>query len=363
MTIAIAERLHPFSHEAGMRFLLPLSSFSVQVFPTRLCFDDLKGIVPSFFVDLGFSGPIAQFTAELDLEQGVLRIFGRTQEGYMRYNVRTQADGIWLTVEKIPTEKLICRISPSQTPRLLAQRESVQLFPLLSAVLRIADRERLSLGNHKAQEWAGIGRRRDFKEIFPLWLRLSQWVAETAEEGKGGNYSLLSTCKERVEKKDKEGVLKAFEPFFLSAFDGILVPRLCDTHYQGIPVGEEGEGPVLPLLTEGAKLIRSLFFDIQPQEVAILPCLPADFSCGRIVGVKTPEQMQIDFEWTKKSLRQMRIYSAKGGELRLKLPKGIVSCRAKRGSPVRQKMLVDEEGRLSLSLAPKEMVHLDRFEN
>src|SRR5579871_5182907 len=100
MRITIAERLHPFSHKNGTKFLLPGTSFSVQVFPTRLDFLDLEGRVVPFNVCFEVAGPVRDFTAELDLEHGALRVFGMTRKGYMRYRVFAKKEGIWLIVEK-----------------------------------------------------------------------------------------------------------------------------------------------------------------------------------------------------------------------------------------------------------------------
>ena len=105
MKITIAERLHPFSHEIGTKFLLPKSSWAVEVFPTRLNFCDLEGKGDSFYLCFDFSGPIQGFTAELNLELGGLSVFGMTRKGHMCYRLCAKEDGIWLTMEKVPEEE------------------------------------------------------------------------------------------------------------------------------------------------------------------------------------------------------------------------------------------------------------------
>ena len=63
-----------------------------------------------------------------------------------------------------------------------------------------------------------------------------------------------------IANRERVKLLEVFESFFLASFEGVLVPRLIDTEYQGILPQEEIKGPPLPLLTEGGKLIRSLIF-------------------------------------------------------------------------------------------------------
>ncbi|MGC1878624.1 MAG: glycoside hydrolase family 95-like protein [Rhabdochlamydiaceae bacterium] len=361
MKITIAERLHPFSHKNGTKFLLPQTSFSVQLFPTRLYFTDLEGDLESFFLSFDFTGPVSDFTAELDLERGILRLFGTTREGYVSYLIFAKKEGICLKMEKIPREKVTCRRSFSSEPIELSKGESL-LIPLpFKAFEQMRMEERLSLGGHKAQDWEMICRRFDFKEIFPLWLSLSHWIPLREEEGKGGNYLLLEKCRQRIDQREKEKVIESFQNLFLSAFDGVLVPRLDDTEYQGILPASEQQNlshPPLPLLTKGAHLIRSLFFQEKGGKIGILPCLPPAFHCGRMIGVKT-SNATIDFEWTKKKLRRMRISPFLDGEIDLNLPKGIRSCRVKQRRYGIEKLA---SGVLTLPISGGKVIELDRFE-
>ena len=331
--IKIAERLRPFSHQAGMRFVLPMSSIAVQVFPTRLSFSDLAGKNEPFHYDFAFKGPLKEFTAQLDLEKGHLCVFGFTRAGYMRYFLKAEKDGVVLDVDKPKSQQL--------------------RFPLHMTGCRSETKERLSLGEHKAQVWEDVKRRLDFKEIFPHWFALSQCVP-------GGSIShpLLEACRLMIANRERVKLLEAFESFFLAAFEGVLVPRLVDTEYQGILPQEEIKGSPLPLLTEGGKLIRSLFFQEDQGVLSLLPCLPPEFHCGRMLGVKSSRGDSFDMEWTKKTLRKVRVVSA--GEMTIKLPKGIVSCRMKIGRSLK-KFSVDKDGHVVCPA--KGIVLLDRFEN
>jgi hypothetical protein len=365
LKIKIAERFHPFSHENGTPFLLPNSSFSVQVFPTRLNFIDLDNKLESFFLSFDFVGPLTDFTVELDLEQGLLRVFGVTKRGYMRYLVVAKSDGIWLLVEKIPEEKLLCCRSFPPAQLSLAKGESLLISLPFKNDTFTKNQERLSLGMHKAQEWACIRRRLDFKEIFPLWLALSHWTPLRDVESYSGSYALLEECRQRIEHGEKLKVLKAFKSLFLAAFDGVLVPRLVDAEYQGILPETMPQHPFaspLPLLTEGARLIRSLFVHGEGNLLVILPCLPPEFHSGRMIGVQALKGTIVDFEWTKKSLRRLQIVSLHGIGVVIKLPKGMRSCRVKKGRQVVKKLSIDPQGCVKLSLVPNERIEIDRFE-
>lgn len=360
----IANRLHPFSHQNGTKFLLPCTSFCVQVFPTRLEFTDLEGQEDPFFVALDLIGPIIDFTAELDLEQGVLRVFGTTKKGYMRYLFFASKDGIQLKLEKAPGEQVICRRSTSPALFYLTKGESL-LIPML---LRDADRqksdERLSLGIHKAQNWGFVRSRCDFMEIFPLWLALGRWIPVKDENSMEGNYSLIEECRKNIETRNKAELVESFQNLFLAAFEGVLVPRLIDTEHQGISGHTEIKTRLspLPLLTKAGSLIRSLFIQETEKKIAILPCLPPEFHSGRMTGVQI-DNLSLDFEWSKKALRCLRIVAPSDTEVCLILPKGFRSCRLRhRRRQESKKAAIASDGSLMLSLAPHQPLFLERFE-
>ncbi len=358
MKIAIAERLHPFSHQMGTKFLIPHTSWVVQVYPTRLYFSDLKNKEGAFYLSLDFEGPIQEFTAELNLEQNLLHVFGKTQRGYMRYQLSAKEKGIWLSVEKAPQDKMVARRSSEEM--VFSKSESKLICAAL--IENRNSQERLSLGMHKSQDWDLIRRRLDGKEIFPHWLDLSSMIPHTAIEKAVGNFSLLEACRKKIEQGDKVNVLDAFEKLFLAAFEGVLVPRLVDTDYQGIaPEADvQGSSP-LSILTESGKLIRSLFIQEKGGVVSLLPCLPTPFHSGRFIHVRTSQNALLSLEWSKKALKKVTIAPSESGEMRLELPKGIRSFRMMRGKGKHQVVEVDAQRCARVALDAGKTVHLDRF--
>jgi hypothetical protein len=360
MKISIAQRLHPFSHNAGTQFLVPRTSLAVRVFPTRLDFCDLEGKVEPFFLTLDFLGPIQGFTVGANLEKGFLNVFGMTRKGYMRYQLWVKEGSLFLTMEKTPEERVVCRHSLFPEEEISFQKgESRTICSQLESIAQATPQERLSLGMHKSQDWDLVRRRLDCKEIFPAWLLMASQAP-----GEGifvKDISLLSICKERIAQRERESVLEAFEHLFLTAFEGVLAPRWIDSEYQGIGLQSPPFLSSLPLLIESGRLIRSLFIQENEGEVSLLPCLPPQFHCGRMIQVKTSCGALLDFEWTKKTLKSVFIHAASSGLMSLKLPKGIRSFRLTCGKQVLKKEDVDPEGKAIVSLEAGKTLQLDRL--
>ncbi len=363
MKISIAERSHPFSHLPGTTFVVPHTTWSVQIFPTRLFFTDLANKDSSFFLCLSLLGPVSGFTAQLDLEKGILCVFGKTQKGYIRYHIAANQRGIWLELEKTPEEKLVCSL---MTEKMVLEKGRRVCLVEQEVVSPHLVQERLSLGMHKAQDWDLVRRRLDLKEIFPHWLLMASFVPKVqVDPSCCGNYSLLNICKEKIQQKDKEGIVSAFQNLFLSAFKGVLVPRIWDFDYQGLilePQTQEDSLCPLPVLTESSALIRSVFFQEGNREVHLLPCLPPEFHCGRMVGMQALPFATLDFEWTKKALKASIVHPLITGQIHLKLPKGIRSFRLRKEKST-AKIEVDSKGMAALPLEANRTLRLDRFEH
>ena len=358
MKITIAERLHPFSHHIGTSFLIPKTSWSVQVFPTRLFFFDLDGKAEAFSFTFDFQGPIREFTAELNLERAALYIFGKTQKGYMRYELCYREGAVWLTMEKTPQEMVVCRASTSDGVLVLSKGKSISICAAVKGNNATDSKERLSLGNHKAQDWDLMRRRLDCAEIFPHWFVLSN--LSLPAERPCGDFPLLNACRKKIEQVEKETVLESFENLFLAAFEGVLVPRLKDSDHQGIaPDLEKCSLAPMDLLRESGKLIRALFVQEKEGVTSLLPCLPTPFHSGRMVQVKTSTNALISLEWSKKVLKKVVIDSAVSGEVRLKFPKGTRSFRLVQSGKTIE---VDSAGEALVSVEANKPLHLDRFQ-
>ncbi len=364
----IAQRLNPFFHQFGKAFLLPGSHWKVAVYPTRLIFAEIDAEKRQFHIDLSLRGPLVGFTAELDLDDGILSVWGTSLDGFVRYHLSAKKDGIWIQVEKAPGQKLICANSLSLAEFQIVQQEHL-LIPLASNSSPLESiKETLSLGNHKKQDWDEVKKRLDLVEIFPTWLRLGQMTPHSPSEEKEGMYALLQNCRSLIAEKRTPEIARAFQSLFLAAFEGVCVPRTYDSEYQGIayPV-DNPTMPALPLLTESAALIRSLFLSEHAGVVELLPCILPEFHCGRFMNAKIGDGSLLHFEWTKKFLRTAEIHSPKGDKLIVRLPKEIARFRLQRKAKGQQKSSIepakiDARGSCYFSLQPGDALYLDRFE-
>lgn len=302
MKIKIAEKLRPFSHVAGAACLIPGTCSVIQAFPALVKID--KHEIP-----LSITGPVVDFTLQQDLEKHCVFVFGKAKEGYFRLRITASDSGFDVKGEKGPV--VSSRIDQEV---LFASARSF---------------ERLSLGNHKAQEWDLVQKRSDLKEILPVLFVLGQKIPLIASQPLTGTARLLELPKER------NLIAQGVESFLKAGFSQILVPRLNDDQHQGLVPNELAKGNPFFIIQEGAKMVRSLFFRQNERRLAFLPQLPVPLDSGRMIGLKAPGVGEIDFEWTKKTMRRAILRVSTSGEVLFDLPKEIKSFRV--GKKKRQK--------------------------
>ncbi|HSW86531.1 MAG TPA: hypothetical protein VLG49_03410 [Rhabdochlamydiaceae bacterium] len=346
MRIKIAERLHPFSHTPGVSCIVPNTSVEVEVFPVLLRFKDLDSSMQTEY-KLDLKGPVRNFTVVQDLEKMCVRVFGHFAEGYVRYHIVREEKGLAIVFEKAPGT-LLARQMNIEMPMSI---DRVEVQP-----------ERLSLGIDKKQDWDLVVRRQDLKEIFPIWLRLGQLLGTSKIESSHiGTLSLLDVCEELVAKREKIALLDAFLNVFNAGFRGIMVPRLSDDQFQGLAPEIENSASgafPLPILINGSSLVRSLFFEEDPNSISFLPCLLSNFDCGRFINIQSMHG-EIDMEWSKKMLRRVVIRCKTNRELFLRLQNSIKKFRIRKSQRDRGKVI--ESGK-SILLNENETLLLDRFQ-
>ncbi len=321
MKIKIAERLRPFSLVPGAACVLPGSCSIIQAFPTLLKIGGHDWKMP-------LTGPVEGFTLQQDLEKNCVYLFGRAKEGYFRLRIEASDAGFQITVEKGPLKSAHI---PAEIP--FVSKTSF---------------ERLSLGNHKSQDWEQVQRRSSLEEILPVLFCLGQKTPLIPPQPLTGTARLLELPKER------KLLAPAIESFMKAAFKQILVPRLIDDQHQGLVPEEPAQGNPFFLLTEGAKMVRSLFFNQNERRISFLPNLPIPFDAGRLVGLVAPGIGEFDLEWSKKTLRRVVIRATTPGEVIFELPNEIKTFRVGK----KKKYKRDEP----LLVEPDKTYYLDRFE-
>lgn len=286
--IKIAGRLHPFSHVPKTRCLIPGTEVLVEACPALIRIGGKE-------VVLEIEGPLKNFTVIQDLERGCVTVFSE----HYHFHI-------------LPSCEIVYTKNPHLPP--------------------LANQERLSLGSHKKQEWEGIRRRLDFREIFPVWFRLGSLLKLPKRQEKDeGIFTLIADCGKAILAHQPEKILPAFRKLFLAGFTDLMVPRLQDEECQGIlpfnmPLAKSSP---LYLLTEGAELIRSLIFLSSGNELALLPNLPPEFFAGRMVNLACPPYGELDIEWTKKEIRRLEFRAAQEGELHLHFPSSLKHYRVR----------------------------------
>lgn len=347
MRIAIAERFRPYSHCPGTFVLVPGTTVRLQVFPSMISVCGMSGPLPhrNFSIQLPFLGPVKEFTVQQDLEKGVVRAWGHARQGFFRYAC-SRADslpGIAFFIEKWP-DMLPCPFPKAEGTAILWDKEV----------------ERLSLGSHKAQDWEMVSRRGAMEEIMPLWFRLGQMLPEI-ESSREGVLELLDSLCSAISSNSPETILPSFTPLFLAGFNGLLSPSLNDDFHQGLclkEVGHECRASPLAILTEGAKLIRSLFIREEKHGLAMLPRLPPEFHCGRMTGVKSSFG-ELDFEWSKKLLRRVVLRPAKNCKVDFNFQKSLKSFRFREGNKDKGARLLTDQ---SLEFQAGKLYYLDNFQ-
>lgn len=303
MHIKIPERLRPFSHTPGVCVILPGTSLRLQIFPTLIRVYDLLSTTPQLKenISIPLKGPLKNFTVQLDLEQVDIKVFGEDLNGYFRYRIFAGKDHQSLAF-KIEKGLSNCKIHSSND----------RMIPPFI--------DRLSLGGHKSQDFDKLNYNCDLIEILPIWLRLGQLVEASKTVVYEGTAALLKKCQE----DNKIEVYSSFINLFKTGFEGLLSPRLIDDQHQGFefPVLTQSFSPLI-LLTEGSKIIRSLFFQQTGNDLFILPRLPPQFHCGRYLQIRCEDLGLLDIEWTKKTIRRMVFHAEKNAEIQFHFPKDV----------------------------------------
>lgn len=328
MRITIKTRFTPFSHEAGIRCLIPGTTWEAQVFPTLIQFTNLAGN-STYSLPIARKGPVQGFTVQQDLEKKQIRIFGRAPDGHFCSYIKRKERKLLFDHKELPI-----------TLSLESPPES---------------KERLSLGIHKKQNWQRMMERLDPCELWPFWLYLAHQIPVVQLE-KLGSYCLLAAC----EKASKLDLISLWRSVFLGCFQGILSPRLRDENHLGL----FPESTILPnhspigLLHEGSRLIRSLFFLEQGELIYLLPTLPPECHAGRFLGLQTTIGDRFDLEWSKKTLKKVIIHPVSTHVLSLKLPKGIHYFRLRASLKERGEKIAREE---LIYCKAGQRLFLDRF--
>jgi len=323
MPSQLTNHIRPFSHVPGEMCMLPSSSWKVRAYPTRFELENLGAGGEKILFSLEAQGPIRGFTLMQDLERDFVRVYGTAKEGYFSFRLTAEADGILLLIERCPDAGLPFSFHGKKK---MLKRKETYAFPLSHTQL-VHPCEKIHLGCHKKQDWALVKRRLSLEEILPLWFALGR------KSPKGplhytGTAALFKECETAIQNQDRMLVGSLLLKLFQVGFGGMLTPRLIDTDFQGIlPPQKEAQGSPLVLLSHGADLIRMLFLSAEGDDLEILPCLPVKLHAGRAQNLQVSGHLNLDIEWSKKTVRRLTLRSSKEQTWNLKLQKDLKSYR------------------------------------
>lgn len=279
----------------------------VQAFPALIRLKDLEKDETADFIEipLGLHGLIHEFTVQQDLEKGCVFIWGIAQEGRFRLRLEAAKGQILLWAEKTPSGGI------SIGGRTINANQSIS-WSMSGAFQTEAVRERLSLGSHRSQDWAGVWRRMDLNEILPILFHLSQWTPIVPAGPVPPMMALLD---------------RGWIEFLRAGFGSILVPRLQDPEYQGLLASEPVflGSSAISLINRAKEKIRQLFIEQSPTSVCLLKT--CDFTQGRFVDVQLPDIGSLDLEWAKGSIHRAIIRAEKNTKTHWHFSRSIRSFR------------------------------------
>lgn len=349
MQIQIASQLAPYSHRPGAACLLPGAPYALEVFPAffRIWSYDIHPPAVVAEIELALERPLEQFTVQQDIKNKLIKVWGIAADGPLRLTFKVhENEAIVAVIEKQPQKGLVWRCRPC-TQAALQRLDSLNNEEFVSDTLykgesiciklpekcqRYSAPEKgslLSLGNHKAQEWENICKRKDPKEFIPFWHGLGQlypFAKKIETLPTEGTAELLHRADSAIKEKKGEEALNYLAKFFTAGFSSWLLPRFNDESFQGIvstpfkPEEQQTLSPPLALLGAGALLINKLFIAEEDDKIIFFPALPSSFHCGRLIHVRYGTKALINVEWTKGMLRRVVVSSFAAEKLHLAFP-------------------------------------------
>jgi len=353
--ITVNKPLKPFSHTPGTLCLIPGTKCGIRAYPCKLSFIDLESL-NSGEVTLDIEGPVKNFTCVQDLDKGRIYVFGMERRGYFRFEIFATNEGIELALNRCFKEGIAISVY-EKLIRTLYKQDRMTLDIKVSPIGCFSkDIERLSLGSNKKQDWDLIIRRSDVREIFPIWLKLGILLPE---KNPPEDHPLIRKIEEKIKNKDRVNIESAFLNLFSSNFKGIMCPVRLPQNHLGITDNNPFSFSPFILLQKGAKYIQRLFFKQDGSYMHILPCLPKNLTCGRYINIQCDEVGVLDMEWSKKTVKKLKLHAKADNKICFKLQRGIVSFRVRNSLKDKGKLYKAEE---MVPLQSGKIYFFDRFE-
>jgi hypothetical protein len=326
-----------FTHRPGTMIYLAGSSHAVQVYPAALRIFACRTYGLELVKEVSFPefGPLSDWVVFIDSLHQFIQIQGRSKGGFVRYRVYTTEEGIFLKPStgtiKIANNGILSEIGKSEECSLVKTSCSLPRFPT----------PRLLLGCQKAPNWDRIAEMPSMQEVLPLWYQVSP---PSGDLSLSSSATLFGSIVEAFQKKCTTDFLSAIHTFFRVGIEGFFVPKRHDTLFLGY------KDPILPdelLLSQLhpsiSFIIRSLFIAEEGNSITLLPRLPKELVCGRLVHETLLSGHQIDIEWRKGKVRRVLLHAAHDGVITIKTGAKTASIRSLHPASRKKPFFVGQE--------------------
>ncbi len=300
--IKIAQRLRPYTIEPGVPTIIPSSWMSLILFPGQfsvinLCDGSLLG---SWQITL--PEVIFDFQMINDLESGRIHVRLKGSATFFEYYLTPSAPtSLELFLQRaqgafiLNGKEVPCKV---KVPLLLGE----VITPIKSTPMRI------SFGAHQKLDWRLVGRRMDLLQILPIWILMGLQIPALAGKCTGIGRQLLDQVIQAQKTHERTVLFRHIHALFVAAFDGLMHPQLQDHYHRGWQC-DVGPGSPLLVLQESSQVLMECFVRWDGSHLALLPALPVECHCGRIIHMELSHQVKVEFEWSKKQIRRVHFFN------------------------------------------------------
>lgn len=365
--IEITTKLKPFSHQPGISIPYPALQLVFMIYPTKLKIIDWKENQKVLMtLKFKFKSPCKKFTVFKDLVNQVIEIDCLLEDNFAKIKLHYDPKNrhFVLALDRYKEDYLSFEVSrPNKTAvirRQLTKKKPLVIFNELQIHFPQKP-EMLFLGSHKKQEIEKIFERKSLIEILPLWYLWGQFCPPLAsDEHVEGNLIFLGGLQEKIRKKEHDKILPYLENIFSSSFAPMMIPYLEDFKHWGFFLPKITSSRLSPwlVLSELYSIIRQFFIVCKEPDLYILPHLPPELFCGKLIRIKV-EGLVIYLEWTKKMIHRMIVFCNKNTQMTIHFQNAIKSYRLKTSRTDKGKIF---ENHIEMSFKKNKVYHFDRFE-
>lgn len=296
MTIAIHQRLKPFSHEKKQRVLIPGSSTLLTLFPCKIIGEDFLNKSTHFVLDLKISDFYKEFTTEVDFDKNQARVFGECKEGFIELKIFKENKALYIQLERFKQESLTVFLNGQE--HILKLKHPLKLVE--EAFESKSVNEKIYLGISKKQDVSRINKESSMKEFLPFLFCLGSKLELPLPIPQSGVLNLVDELKIGSQPQRAlilEKILKGF-------YSDFFIPSLQDDFHQGLQNLNDTRHSALYLNLKMAVWIKSFLAAHKNSDLFILHDLPRELIAGKACALSFSFG-KVHLEWTKGFIRQM----------------------------------------------------------